>query len=177
METVASEGASAMTSTDVLAAFYDRAAGEVYRYLARALFGDRSVAEDLTQETFAVVVAAARAGRAESLTMPWVMGVARHKLVDHYRRVSRDERRLALVWSRTPMAEEFEVLATTDSGQLVEAMRSLGSAQQLVLILRFVDELSVAEVAALLQRSVTATNSLIARARRSLLSNLAEVQP
>ena len=96
------------------AEFYDQAAREVFRYLARALLGDRAAAEDLTQETFAAVVIAARTGRPEALTMPWVMGVARHKLIDHYRRAARDERRLALAWARSPESVELEVVDSAD---------------------------------------------------------------
>ena len=63
-------------SPDAFAAFYDKAFSEVYRYLSAAVFGDQALAEDLTQETFASVVTAVRDGRAGSLTMPWLMGVA-----------------------------------------------------------------------------------------------------
>src|SRR3954471_4886767 len=80
--------------------FYDSASAEVSRYFVRGVLGDRATAEDLTQEAVAAVVVEIRAGRREGLTMPWLMGVARHKLVDHYRRSAADQRRLAHFWSR-----------------------------------------------------------------------------
>ena len=156
------------------APFYDNAAPDVYRYLARALLGDRAAAEDLTQETFAAVVIAARAGRPEALTMPWVMGVARHKLIDHYRRANRDERRLALAWAQSSDSVELELLDGADPAQVLEMMRSLSPEHRLVLILKYVDDLSALEIAKTMNRSLDATNSLLSRARRALAASLTE---
>ena len=156
------------------AGFYDQAARDVFRYLARALLGDRAAAEDLTQETFTVVVIAARSGRPEALTMPWVMGVARHKLVDHYRRAARDERRLALAWSQSSDSVELDLLDDADPARVLDMMRNLSPEHRLVLILKYIDELAVQEIATTLNRSLHATNSLLGRARRALAVSVAE---
>jgi RNA polymerase sigma-70 factor (ECF subfamily) len=155
------------------AEFYDQAAREVFRYLARALLGDRAAAEDLTQETFAAVVTAARSGRPEVLTLPWVMGVARHKLVDHYRRAASDQRRLALAWAQSSETVEFDHLDGADPARVLEMLRNLSPEHRLVLILKYVDDLSVLEVAKTLNRSLHATNSLLSRARRALATSVA----
>jgi RNA polymerase sigma-70 factor, ECF subfamily len=174
MKVKAGTEVSPMCLPAAFAGFYDHAAGEVFRYLARALLGDRAAAEDLTQETFAAVVIAARSGRPEALTMPWVMGVARHKLVDHYRRVARDERRLGLAWAQSSDSVEFDLLDGEDPGRVLEMMRSLSPEHRLVLILKYVDELAVQEIASTLNRSLHATNSLLSRARRALAVSVTE---
>ena len=163
-----------MCLSPTFAEFYDQAAREVFRYLARALLGDRAAAEDLTQETFAAVVIAARTGRPEALTMPWVMGVARHKLIDHYRRAARDERRLALAWARSPESVELEVVDSADPARVLEMMCRLSPEHRLVLVLKYVDGLAVQEIATSLHRSMHATNSLLSRARRALAISVAE---
>ena len=48
--------------------------------------GPPALAEDLTAETFLAAVDAVRGSDPPSVTLPWIMGVARHKLVDHWRR-------------------------------------------------------------------------------------------
>ena len=160
-------------SPDACTEFYDRAFGEVYRYLCRAVLGDRALAEDLAQETFASVVAAERAGHAQLQSMSWVIGVARHKLVDHYRRTASENRRLALVWAAGHRTDDDQLddLDRESPQRVVELLRGLSSAHRLVLALRYVDELTVEEIANLLGRSVRATESLIARARRALTSS------
>ncbi len=163
-----------MSSPAAFAEFYDRAGREVFRYLARSVLGNRAAAEDLTQETFAAVVVAARAGRPEALTMPWVMGVARHKLVDHYRRVARDERHLAMVWAGNPDCADLDEFDSIAPGHVLEMLRNLSAEHQLVLILKYVDDLSGQEIATVLNRSLDATNSLLSRARRALAESLTE---
>ena len=56
--------------------------------LPRAPVGSVTVAEDLAQETFLAAVAELKRGRAVETPLPWIFGIARHKLLDHYRRRS-----------------------------------------------------------------------------------------
>ena len=119
---VVAVGQPPVLSPAAFAEFYDRATPEVFRYLARSVLGNRAIAEDLTQETFVAVVVAAKDGRPESLTMPWVMGVARHKLVDHYRRVARDERHLALAWADSADCVELDQFDSADPQRVLEML-------------------------------------------------------
>jgi RNA polymerase sigma-70 factor (ECF subfamily) len=155
-----------------LASFYDRAVDEVYRYFSRATAGDRRTSEDLTQETFLACLRAVDDGHPDALTMPWLIGVARHKLIDHYRRTTRDERKLSLAWSSTaappPAIEDL-----TDT-EIMDALRGLSPEHRVVLVLRYLDDLPVADVAAAIGKSVGATESLLVRARRSLDRALTE---
>jgi len=71
-----------------LLALYDRALPDVYGYLLSRC-GNATLAEDLTAETFLAAVAAVRSATAV-LNVAWLIGIARHKLVDHWRARSRD---------------------------------------------------------------------------------------
>jgi RNA polymerase sigma-70 factor, ECF subfamily len=157
-------------SAAACAEFYDRAFDEVYRYLCRAVLGNKTLAEDLAQETLISLVSAERAGRAQLQSMPWVIGVARHKLADHYRRTESENRRMALVWATDHHCEddEFDDLDRESPQRVLDLLRGLSSSHRLVLAFRYVDELSVEEIAQLLGRSVRATESLLVRARRAL---------
>jgi RNA polymerase sigma-70 factor, ECF subfamily len=79
---------------------YDRALPQVYGYLL-ARCGQRAVAEDLTAETFLAAVDVVRGVRGAPAPTPmstgWLIGVARHKLSDHWRRQAREERTLRAV--------------------------------------------------------------------------------
>lgn len=168
---------AALTGTadlrSTVAAFYERSIREVYRYFHRATAGDRRLTEDLTQETFMACVRAVGDGVPDALTMPWLMGVARHKLIDHYRRTTREERRLALAWSsRGGDADEsaFDV----DGEDVVAALARLSPLHRLVLVLRYVDDLPVSEVAREIRRTVHATESLLVRARHALERSVTE---
>lgn len=146
-----------------LLALYDRALPQVYGYL-RTRVGDDAVAEDLTGETFLAAVQAVRAHSVPDLTIAWLVTVARNKLVDHWRRRVREERDLTLASDdrvEDGLDEHFERMRAH------EVLAELGAHHRAALTLRYLDGLSVPEVAAQLDRTVHATEALLVRARRA----------
>jgi RNA polymerase sigma-70 factor (ECF subfamily) len=53
--------------------------------------------EDRTAETLLAAVDAVRRDHLAPVSVPWLVGVARHKLVDHWRRQAREEKGLRAV--------------------------------------------------------------------------------
>jgi RNA polymerase sigma-70 factor (ECF subfamily) len=146
-----------------LLALYDRALPQVYGYLVPRT-GTAVVAEDLTAETFLAAVAAVQKGTVEDLTVAWLVGVARHKLVDHWRRQAREERQLKLIEdSAVPWEDPWD--AQLEIARARAALADLGPHHRAALTLRYLDGLPVPEVAAHLDRTVHATEALLVRAR------------
>ncbi len=142
---------------------YDSALPSVYGYLVRRC-GSAPLAEDLSSETFLAAVDAVQRDAVADLSAAWLVGVARHKLVDHWRRQEREERKLALV-DAEPVEDRWEV----DLDRLValDVLAGLGPHHRAALTLRYLDGLPVPEVAAHLERTVGATEVLLVRARRA----------
>jgi RNA polymerase sigma-70 factor, ECF subfamily len=158
---------------DRLVALYPRALPQVYGYLLPRC-GSAAVAEDLTADTFMAAVAAVRADAAPPLTVGWLIGVARHKLADHWRRTASDGRKLAAAAAEAAtsagaggaVTDPWD--STLDAAAVHTALVRLPVPQRAALTLRYLDGLPVAEVAALLGRSLTATETLLVRARAAL---------
>ncbi len=167
--------AEARAAGDALLAGYDRALPQVYGYLVVRV-GSPAVAEDLCSETFLAAVAAIEAGTLREPTVAWLIGVARHKLVDHWRRQAREERRLHAV---ADLAEEvddpWDVRLQADHARHV--LGGLGAHHRSALVLRYLDGLSVPEVAATLGRTVHATEALLVRARRAFRAAYEDPSP
>lgn len=148
-----------------LLALYDDALPEVYGYLLPRC-GSATLAEDLTAETFLAAVSAVKRHAVPDLTVAWLVGVARHKLVDHWRRATREERKL-----RVAHDEQVDVDdpwdAHLDAARAHEVLGRLGPHHRAALTLRYLDGLSVPEVAEHLGRTVHATEALLVRARRA----------
>ena len=147
-------------------ALYEEALPQVYGYLLPRC---RSVvvAEDLTAETFLAAVAATKKGAAPEVSVAWLVGVARHKLVDHWRRQYREER--SLTSARDPgegLDDPWDVEVEKDA--VYNALGELNPFQRAALTLRYLDGLPVAHVAEHLGRSLHATETLLARARAAL---------
>ena len=146
-----------------LVELYDVALPHVYGYLLGRC-GGKALAEDLTAETFLAAVDAVGGDNPPTLSVPWIIGVARHKLIDHWRRQARDERSLRALLDDAPPAEDpWDV--QLDRVRARETLARLGPHHRAALTLRYVDDLPVPRVAALLERSVHATEALLVRAR------------
>lgn len=144
---------------------YDRALPQVYGYLLSRC-GRPAVAEDLTAETFLAAVDAVRRVEGPAPSISWVIGVARHKLVDHWRRQARDDRRMrAMVDETSPWPDPWDL--TLDVARARQTLDRLGPHHRAALTLRYLDDLPVADVAALLERTVHATEALLVRARNA----------
>jgi RNA polymerase sigma-70 factor, ECF subfamily len=155
-----------------VAAIYAVALPQVYGYLLPRC-GGVAVAEDLTAETFMAAVAATHRHPPPEVSVAWLVGIARHKLVDHWRRSEREQRGLVAAQSEHQASEDpwHEVL---DAQAAHVALLRLSAPQRLALTLRYLDGLSVPEVAQHLERSVHATETLLVRARAALRRIYAE---
>ena len=145
-----------------LLTLYDRALPDVYGYLLSRC-GDAALAEDLAAETFLAAVVAVRTGTAV-LNVAWLIGIARHKLIDHWRAQSREQRHLRAVHDAAcedddPWDERLDALRAQ------QVLGLLAPHHRMVLVLRYLDDLSVPQVAAELGRTRHATEALIVRAR------------
>ena len=155
--------------TTDLASMYDAQVRDVFGFVYRRC-GDRSLAEEITQEVF---VRLARYHNEHDRLPPaaWLYQVARNCLIDSWRSQAMRERRLALVHSDARRDAPDPADEVVSGDQVLAALGQLPASQRAVLVLRYVDGLPVAEVAAGIGKSVKATESLLARARRRLLSS------
>jgi RNA polymerase sigma-70 factor (ECF subfamily) len=147
-----------------LLALYDASLPYVYGYLL-ARCGRAVLAEELTSETMLAAVDALKRGSGPaSPSTSWLLGIARHKLVDHWRHLSREERGSQTIGSQLAEAEDpWEV--HLDGLRARQTLEKLTPQHRSVLTLRYLDDLPVADVASILDRTVHATEALLVRAR------------
>jgi RNA polymerase sigma-70 factor, ECF subfamily len=152
-------------------AFYDDALPRIYGYFLQRCAGSAPVAEDLTSETFLAAVRELRRGSRVEAPMPWLYGIARHKLLDHYRAEGRRER--PFLDGSAPDAPEPDLAGAADE-RVGAALAAVAATQRAALVLCYVDGLSANEAAAILGRSVAAVHSLLERGRESFKRAYAE---
>jgi RNA polymerase sigma-70 factor (ECF subfamily) len=155
-------------ANDPVLAIYRVALPQVYGYLLPRC-GSAALAEDLASETFLAAVNASRQGSLTELSTGWLVGVARHKLVDHWRRHEREQRSLAAAEVLSAVVEVDDPWDEwLDSEAAYAVLAHLPIPQRAALTLRYVDGLPVAAVAAHLGRTVHGTATLLARSRAAL---------
>lgn len=145
--------------------WYDAVLPRVHRYLAARCGGDEALAEELTQQTFVEAIRHRDRFDGRSDVVTWLCAIGRNKLVDHYRRHGRDERRHDQLVADHRLRTDAPWHASETRDAVEAAMAMLPADQRLALLFRHLDGLSVREVAAAIGRSAKATESLLARAR------------
>ena len=145
-----------------LLSFYDVAFDDVYRIAARLTWGDRSAAEDLVQDAFVRLVRSVRSGAVTTVGIGWMVTTVRRLHIDGLRATESEQRRLRVV--AAPLSQP----ASTSSNNMESMLDGLNDRERTAIILRYVDDLSVAEVADLMGDSLRATESLLQRAKRKV---------
>lgn len=156
-----------------LLAIYDDVLPEVYGYL-RHRCRNTALAEDLTAETFMAAVASIQKGAVTTVTPAWLIGIARHKLIDHWRRTERETRNLRAVEAPPDADDPWD--AEIDAFAARDTLDRLGAHHRIALTLRYVDDLPVPQVAEALDRTVHATEALLVRARRAFRQEFEAMQ-
>jgi len=151
----------------------------IYRFI-----GDRTQAKDLAQEVFMRVWQAAKTYKPKAKFTTWIYRIttnlcfnelksARRKKWFSFNRSDEDsentlEQTLA---DSSPSAEDL-LLSKERSHQISDALQSLPDNQRMALILKRYDDLSYQEIAQIVGCSVSAVESLLVRAKRSLQEKL-----
>jgi RNA polymerase sigma-70 factor (ECF subfamily) len=150
-------------------------AGEVYRALAPAVLGylraqGAPEAEDLLGEVFVQVARdLPRFKGDQDALRRWVFAIAHNRLVDAGRRRAR-----SLPTTRPLVAPDVPVAPSPDprDPELVKALATLTDEQREVVVLRFVADLPLHEVARMTRRTVEAVKALQHRALQALARQL-----
>jgi RNA polymerase sigma-70 factor, ECF subfamily len=156
------------TDPDAFRAFYEEALPRVYGYFLHRCGGSAEVAEDLTQETFLAAVAELKKNKRVRTPIAWIYGIARHKLLDHYRAQERLERGLALAAEAEKVDDDLVVPDEQEAQErAIAALASVAASQRAALVLCYVDGFSMPEAAEILGKTTKSVESLLGRGRAS----------
>ena len=163
-------------------ALYRKYLAQVYSYAYYEL-RDHHEAEDVTERTF--LAALTGIGRFEERARPadgegastfrvWLFQIARNAIAERgRRRRRRPETSLdAVAAIAAPLDVEADAALHDDAAAAWHAVGRLRGDRRRAVILRFVDEMSTAEIAGILDRSEGAVRVLIHRALRSVARDL-----
>jgi RNA polymerase sigma-70 factor (ECF subfamily) len=150
-----------------IGAIYERFHLSVYRYLYYRI-GERQAAEDLTADVFLRMLRSISTYQTSKVTFQaWLYQIARNLAIDHYRRM---KFRNHVELEETIVSREADVEATVDRSMththLRDALDRLPEDQRDVIVLRFVANLPIAQVAQTLHKS---ENSIKGLQRRGLV--------
>jgi len=156
---------------------YDRCVEKIYRYVFLRV-NTREAAEDLTSETFLRGWEAYRnAGENIENPQAFLYKIAKNLITDHYRKsgktqfVSIDAGKIQLTDLKVDL--ERQAMLASDMEGVRKAMAGMNEDYQNAIIWRHLEDMSIKEVANLLDRTEEATRVLLHRAMNDLKTRLA----
>jgi RNA polymerase sigma-70 factor (ECF subfamily) len=139
----------------------------VYRYVAYRVAPDLETARDITQEVFVAAFEQLDGYRGDASSLTWLRSIARHKVADHFRAGAGNARQ---------HQENVEALSTGSTAAAAReaqavlvslAMRQLPDHYVEALEEKYIEGLSVSDMASKRQTSEKAVESMLSRAREA----------
>lgn len=158
---------------DAIAEWVAAYSDDLYRFVYHQVGGSQQDAEDIVQETFIAALKAIRSFRGDSKLRTWLFSIAAHKIADAYRTAAH----------RPQIAETTEdMIETVGGGAIPERIFEQSETRAVVrqglallpphyrtaLVLKYVEGLSVDDMAQVMRRSGKSIESILGRARRML---------
>lgn len=156
------------------AELYDRYLDKVYRFIYYKCGNDQGLAEDLTSETFIRALRRIKGFNWQGRDIgAWFITIARNLVFDHFKsgRVRLEVTGIDLAAGGNGdkvVDPEHEALRNVTRAELEASIRKLNPEQQEVILLRFMQDLSVAETAAALDKTEGSIKAMQFRAVKAL---------
>ena len=157
---------------------YDTYFDRIYSFVFRLVGRDHGAAEDVVQETFLAALRTQKSFRGDSSLYTWLCSIAYHKVTDWQRRSYREHRSQQVSldidgrdpeWSARSNPSAPDITESVENREFVrKAMSELPGDYRKVLILKYVEEMSVSEISRIMKRSPKSVEGLLTRARRAL---------
>jgi RNA polymerase sigma-70 factor (ECF subfamily) len=167
---------------DVLDGLIERYQHRLFRYLL-SITGHRATAEDLFQETWIRVLERGHQYRGQWKFESWLFGIARHLAIDLARRrkagsldqlMDPDEGR-GFVPSDSGPSPFQQLLAGEESERIARGLAQIAPVFREVLLLRFQEELSLQEIADIIQTPLSTAKSRLYRGLEALRHSIGEI--
>lgn len=150
--------------------FFDRYAARIRRFIANSLGAAAADADDILQETFIALADALPFFRGDSSLFTFACAIAHRKVLS----LIRTNARRARLMRAAPMAEHPSEHDAGADREFNRALAELRPEYREVLILKYVEEIPVSEIARIVRLGEHAVESRLARARKALRKHLKE---
>jgi RNA polymerase sigma-70 factor (ECF subfamily) len=136
----------------------------VHKFIALKIDNNKDV-EEITRETFLNCLRDLPLFQGRSSLKTWMLRIASHEVADYYRRRYAKKFIKAIPLSHLLFTEDPKNMHET-SVYVVEVLRRMRAEYKELIILKYVDNLSVKEIAMTINRSIKSVESDLFRARK-----------
>lgn len=166
--------ARAQQNLGAFSELYQRHVQRVYRYVLVRVGGNVQDAQDLTSQTFLAAMEGLKSYRSTQPFVAWLLGIARHKVADQFRRQKPQvdlETAVSLTDTNTDDPDE-QLDQQLDIARVTRKLQTIAPDRAEVITLRLMAGLEVSDIARLLGKNEAAVRMLLFRGLRDLQTQL-----
>jgi len=155
--------------SDAFAFFYDKYVKNIYRFVFLKV-SNQQVAEDLTQDVFLKVWQHLVDKRNVKSFRAFIFRVARNSIIDYYRQSNKQTLPLEYVEGTLEVSDDavLNLDQSLDTTVLLKQMKQLKNEYQEILLLKYVEELSIDEISQVIQKDKNNVRVMLHRALNKL---------
>jgi RNA polymerase sigma-70 factor (ECF subfamily) len=168
--------------SEVVSDIFKLYSNRIYSHVFYSVDCNQAIAEDITQEVFFHAFKSARSYKGNSSIFTWLSAIAHHKIADYFRRLERDRRfgnhsiddqSTDIDYLEDKRHSGKEMAENTETRITVQqALAALPPDYRQVILLKYVEDMSVSEICQVMDRSPKSIEGLLSRARKTLKDNL-----
>ena len=147
---------------------FDRYGNKIYRYIYFRV-KNKEIAEDLASQSFLKTWEFILAGKTINQLKPFIYRTARNLIIDYYR--SRDKEELPLLYTENEADESIcniDPDKNIDKELLEKLLTTLPDEQREIIILRYIEDLSIKEISKITDKSAGNIRIIIHRSIKEL---------
>lgn len=159
---------------------YHSYVNEIYQYVYLRTGMKKALAEDITQDIFMDVYRGMSGFKGLSSERTWIFKIARNKLNDFYRKQYSPKFEMVEIddymaeYLEDPSQDMQELLIKSFEREKVRAcLNGLPEQYRIVLVLKYIDEKTVKEIASIVEKSPKAIESILQRAKNAFIKSYA----
>jgi len=156
-------------------AFYQKYYFSLKKFISRHI-DDEGVVDELINDIFLAAFASYSNFRHQSSEFSWLCSIAKHKIIDYYRK----KKLKTILFSLNPVFEDIADHALTPErdclknelkAEIKSTLTKLSKGYHQILRLKYIDGWRIREIAKFLKISVKAVESRLIRAKRQFVAN------
>ena len=153
---------------------YNHCFNYVYSFIYARTAGNEKLTEEIVQEAFTAAWVSQDRFSNKSSCSTWICGIAKNKLYEYYRKKTSSEKHqfidnAILEESSSSIDLEDIVLSSEVSIQVIAALNNINEIYRYSLILKYMDDYSVKQIAKILNRTPKAVDGILQRAKGSFI--------
>lgn len=146
---------------------FDKYSKKIYRFIYFKV-SSKELAEDLASQCFLKVWEQITNGQPIKSFQAWLYQIARNLVVDYYRNREKEELRLIYQLEEAGIEDKFDPDENLDREQLEKLLFFLKSEIREIVVLRFIEGLSIKEISKIVDKSSANIRVIIHRALKEL---------